>query len=247
MGRSDNNGMIDGYMAVQSVRRNSGKQHERVRSDLPDTSAPPQPDATGTTPVSKPLPFGHTALPTRHEIHCYACGYKFVHTGKLDRVLCPKCKEQLHTGDKTICGTYTGTIQTVGTVTIFSGAVVTDSRITASVIRIAGACRKTTLTPGIRVELETGAVIETARLDTVDVVIHADQQVALDTELCCKTLQLRGSLRAAVRAREKAEIKTGARFQGQLHAPSLVVEEGAALRAELFIKPISDQNTGAAA
>jgi cytoskeletal protein CcmA (bactofilin family) len=243
MARSDNSGMIDGYMAVQTVRRNSGKQIERPRPDLPESEDTPE-SASPATPATKPMPFGHTAMPTRHDIHCYACSYRFVHTGKLDRVLCPKCKEQLHTGDKTICGPFSGTVQTVGTVTIFNGAVVTESQITASVIRIAGECNKTQLQPGIRVELETGALVDTARLDAVDVVINAGQQVALETELRCKTLQLGGSLRARVHASEKAEIKNGARFQGQLHAPCLIVEDGAGLRGELVIKPISEHHAG---
>ena len=249
MARNDKNGMIDGYMAVQSVRRSSDRQHERPRPaeiSSEGTAATPPAHATEMAP-GKSHAFGHTALPTRHDIHCYACGYQFVHTGKLDRVLCPKCKEQLHTGDKTICGPFTGTIQTVGTVTIHSGAKVTDSEITASVIRIAGECHKTRLHPGIRVELQTGAAVDNAKLDTVDVLIEADQQVGLDAELHCKSLQVMGHLRASVTARECVVIAQGAAFQGRIQSPGLVIEDGAAVRADMHIQPQSKHNAGAQA
>ena len=231
MARADKNGMIDGYMAVQSVRRSSGRQQEREHTDAPENHPASQ------SPSNTPHGFGHTALPTKHEIHCYGCGYQFNVTGSLDRLICPKCKEQLHTGDKTICGPYSGTIQTVGTVTIHSGASVTDSKITASVIRIAGECRKTVLQPGLRVELATGAEVDSAKLDAVDVVINETENVHLETELYCKSLHLMGTLRANVRARETVEIYSEAVFHGKLQSPGLVIEEGAALRGELHIKP----------
>lgn len=236
MARADHNGMIDGYMAVQSVRRNSDRQQDRPR---PSTVAPDQelPDTTSTSVPEKSLPFGHTAMPTRHNIHCYACGYQFVHSGRLDRVLCPKCREQLHTGDKTICGSYSGTVQTVGTVIIHSGASVTDSCITASVIRIAGECLKTKLNPGIRVELETGAAVDNAKLERVDVLIASGQQISLETELQCKSLTLNGHLRAQVHAREHVALGEASRFQGRIQSPSITIVDGAALRAELEIKP----------
>ena len=237
MARTDKNGMIDGFMAVQSVRRSSGRQHERDRTGTPAHDEAPATTPSTAAPASKPHGFGHTALPTKHQIHCYACGYQFVATGSLERILCPKCKEQLHTGDKTICGPYSGTIQTVGTVTIHSGAVVTDSVITASVIRIAGECRQTRLQPGIRVELDTGAVVDQAKLEAVDVVIPAKHTVTLETELHCKSLQLMGSLRADVRARERVEMHSSAVFYGKILSPGLIIEDGAALRAELHIGP----------
>jgi len=248
MARADKNGMIDGYMAVQSVRRNSDRQQDRSRpAPGPAEDASPAETPVSGTPgaTGKPHPFGQTALPTRHDIHCYACGYQFTVSGRLDRVLCPKCKEQLHTGDKTICGPFTGTIQTVGTVTIHSGASVSESEITASIIRIAGTCHKTRLHPGVRIELQTGADIDRARLETVDVVIEAGQVVNIEAELHCRTLHLMGRLRAHVTAREQVLLAAGASFQGRLQAPGLVIEDGAALRADLHIQPHPENQTQA--
>lgn len=242
MARADKKGMIDGYMAVQSVRRSSGRQQERDRSDTPSDDPTKSAANPPSTSGSQPHGFGQTALPTKHEIHCYACGYRFNVTGSLHKLLCPKCKEQLHTGDKTICGPYSGTIQTVGTVTIHSGASVTDSTITASVIRIAGECRKTKLQPGLRVELESGAAVDLAKLEDVDVVIPSKQSVTLETELYCKSLRLLGTLRANVTARASVEIHDQAAFHGKLQSPSLMVEDGATLRADLHIKPVHSNN-----
>lgn len=248
MARSDKNGMIDGYMAVQSVRRKTGHQADEpsaagtaphgAQQAPKDVAAGGREDRSAAT-VARPAPFGQTALPTRHDISCYGCGYHFVVTGRLDRVICPKCKTELTTGDKTICGPFSGTIETVGTVTIHAGAKVTDSRITASVIRIAGQCEGTQLCPGQRVELETGAALDTARLGEVDVLVARKAEVQLQDDLHCRSLRIEGTLTAQVRTQGLVVLQAGARFRGKLEAAGLVVADGAGLQGELAIRPLA--------
>jgi len=158
MPRPDHNGMIDGYSSVQALRRLDGKASPRAKP--PEESALDE----GAAAPPKPAGFGHTALPTRHELICYSCGYAFVVTGRLDKVICPKCRTQLETGDKHIDGAWSGNLKTVGRVYINSGATVTSSSIVAMDIRVAGICRNTRLEPTRHLELDSGAQVEIDKL-----------------------------------------------------------------------------------
>lgn len=234
MPRPDHNGMIDGYSSVQAIRRLDGKA---PRTKAPEVS--PAPAGGGQPPDSavKPVGFGHTAMPTRHSLICYSCGYAFVVTGRLEKVLCPKCKTFLETGDKHIDGTWSGTVMTVGRVYINSGAVVTSARIVATDIRVAGICRNTRLEPTRDLELDSGAQVELDKLGGQRIVIIENAKLMLDEPLRCRTLEVYGELQAEARPAERAVIHPAGIFRGTLHCPSLVVYEGAALRAHLHIAP----------
>jgi hypothetical protein len=225
--------MIDGYTSVQAIRRLDGKQN-RVRPPQEDTAS----DGSGVPPpdtVPKAGTFGHTALPTRHELICYSCGYVFVLTGRLEKVLCPKCKTRLETGDKHIDGAWSGTLKTVGRVYINSGAVVTSSRIIATDIRVSGVCRNSRLEPTRHLELDTGAQVELDKLGGVRIVIIEDAKLMLDEPLRCRSLENYGELQADARPAELAVLHPASMFRGTLHSPRLVVHEGAGIKAFLHV------------
>ncbi len=237
MPRPDHNGMIDGYSSVQALRRLDGKGSPRAKP--PEESAPDE----GATAPPKPASFGHTALPTRHDLICYACGYAFVVTGRLDKVLCPKCKTWLETGDKHIDGAWSGNLKTVGRVYINSGATVSSSSIVATDIRVAGICRNTRLEPTRHLELDTGAQVELDKLSGQRLVIIEDAKLTFDEPLRCRSLEIRGELQADARPSEGGEIHPGGMFRGTLHAPRLIVHDGAGLKAHLHIAPASKDLT----
>lgn len=234
MPRPDHNGMIDGFSSVQAIRRLDGKVVPRVKP--PEDSAPDKARATPPAPP-KPAGFGHTALPTRHDLICYSCGYTFVVTGRLDKVICPKCKTQLETGDKYIDGAWSGTLKTVGRVYINSGATVSSSSIVAMDIRVAGICRNTRLEPTRHLEIDSGAQVELDKLSGQRLVIIEDAKLTFDEPLRCRSLEIRGELQADARPSEGGEIHPGGMFRGTLHAPRLVVHDGAAIKAHLHITP----------
>jgi len=233
MPRPEHNGMIDGYSSVQAIRRLDGKP-TRIRTSqdgaAPGDGAPPPPEV-----ASKQAAFGHTALPTRHDLICYSCGYAFVVTGRLDKVLCPKCKTWLETGDKHIDGAWSGTLKTVGRVYINCGAVVTSSRIIATDIRVSGTCRNSRLEPTRNLELDTGAQVELDKLGGLRIVIIEGAQLMLDEPLRCRSLEVHGELQAEARPADVAVLHSSAYFRGTLYAQRLVVHEGAGLKAFLHI------------
>jgi len=223
--------MIDGYSSVQALRRLDGKASPRAKP--PEESALDE----GAAAPPKPAGFGHTALPTRHELICYSCGYAFVVTGRLDKVICPKCRTQLETGDKHIDGAWSGNLKTVGRVYINSGATVTSSSIVAMDIRVAGICRNTRLEPTRHLELDSGAQVEIDKLGKQRLVIIEDAKLTFDEPLRCRSLDIHGELQADARPSERAILHPTGMFRGTLHAPRLIVHEGAGLKAHLHIAP----------
>lgn len=233
MPRPDHKGMIDGFTSVQALRRLDGKQNPV--QPVQENSAPDRSGAVPADSVPRSGPFGHTALPTRHELICYSCSYAFVVAGRLDKVLCPKCKTFLETGDKHIDDAWSGTLKTVGRVYINSGATVTSSRIVATDIQVAGICRNTRLEPTRHLELDTGAQVELDKLSGLRIIILEDAKLKLDEPLRCRSLEIHGDLQAEARPTERATLHPSAMFRGTLYTPRLIVHEGAGLKAFLHI------------
>jgi len=134
MSGSENIGMIDGYTSVQAIRH---KQEHAKSENIPNQAAgsvaePHAASAESGGDLPKKAAIGRTALPTRHAITCYSCGYSFVVTGRLDKIFCPKCREQLETGDYDIEGEWSQDVLTVGKVYVHSGSVVKGARLTAN-------------------------------------------------------------------------------------------------------------------
>lgn len=234
MPHSDHTGMIDGFSSVQALRRLDGKVPPR---EIPETDSVDERQNTPSPESPKHSSFGHTAMPTRHELICYSCGYSFVVTGRLDKVICPKCKSQLETGDQHIDGTWSGSVKTVGSVYINSGATVTAAHIIAKDIRVAGICHNTRLEPTRHLELDTGAQIDIDKLAQQRLVIIEAAKLNFDEPLRCRSLEIRGELQANVRLAEGGEICAGAMFRGTLQTPRLIVHDGAGLKAHLHINP----------
>lgn len=243
MPRSDHNGMIDGFMSVQAVRRLDGhpsrpdpSAHPSAEKEAGKQPAPAS-SAPNASPAASKATFGHTALPTRHDLICYECGYRFVVTGRLDKVFCPKCKTQLETGDHVIEGNWSGSIKTVGNVFIQSGAVVTSAHIVAMDIGVAGVCRDSRLEPTRHLKLASGAQLALEVLAERDVVIVEESRIVLDEPLRCRSLDIHGELQADVYLADRASIQSTGRFHGSLHARNLRVYEGASLKARVHIAP----------
>lgn len=233
---SGRSGMIDGFRTVQAVRKRSERgvppkpqKNERARSV--------QESELRSDSVKKgsPVSIGKTALPTRHDLVCYSCRYKFVVNGRLDKVFCPKCREQLETGDHTVDGAWDKDVLTVGKVYIKPGGRVAGCRIVATDIVIAGDCSEADLCPTRQLELETGAVVAPGNLNNSRIVIRAGGEIALDVPLRCQELEVYGSLHANASPSGLVVIHPGGMFRGSLTCEHLVVCDGGGLSADLRI------------
>ena len=240
MGSKHHTGMIDGYSSVQAAARRAaaGKTPPRPAPVKPKPPPePPSPDG--------PKRIGHTVMPTRHELVCFACGYAFPVTGQLEKIFCPKCKEQLECGDLVVDGHRTEDCRTVGTVTVSPGATVTDATLTATRIVVAGDVRRARLNPTRTLELETGAQVDLKALVPLDVTIRETAELSFDAVLRCRTLDVHGNLCARVETEGSLTLHPGCRFSGEIQTAHLVVLDGAALRGRLKVtaKPTEDRST----
>lgn len=230
MAKGNKNGMIDGFMSVQAVKRKTDKplpNHDQEPGDIPPVDLPGK--------ATNEHSFGHTALPPKHHLTCYECGYGFTQSGRLDKVICPKCRTHLATGDKTICGPWSGTIKTVGNVNINQGANISDASITATIITIAGTCDRTRFYPGKHITLCSGAQLSASALSDHPVVIPESEVIQIEETTICRSLKLEGTLTGSFQIQEQAEFGPNAVYRGQLKAQSISITDGAAISAHLHI------------
>jgi cytoskeletal protein CcmA (bactofilin family) len=172
---------------------------------------------------------------------CYSCQYKFTVTGSLAKLFCPKCREQLESGDHNIEGSWTSDILTVGKVHIKSGAKVVGASIVANDIIVGGDCSEANLKPVRHIELETGAVVSPGVLNNHKVIIRAGAKIALDTPLRCSDLDIYGELHAKAIPTGTVTLFAGGMFRGELNASSLIVNDGGGLSADLKISPVAEK------
>ena len=237
MAKSDKPGMIDGFMSVQAVRHQDGRKPD---GKPPDDKSPPhtkEETQLASAQPQKKASIGHTALPSRHELVCYSCGYAFVVTGKLSKVFCSKCREDLETGDHTIEGEWKTNIRTVGRVHVKTGATVRNATIIATDIIVGGDCTQATLKPTRRVELDTGALLPPGLLDKHSVLVRAGARLSLDAPLRCSKLDIYGELQASATPTGMVTIHPGGMFRGDLKSAHLTVHDGGGLSAKLHIQP----------
>ncbi len=251
MADSKGKGMIDGFASVQALRR---AREDRPEADLHDPAvttlpapgdAPPPPvgptppTAAPTAPAPRsggtPARIGHTALPTRHELVCYECRYAFAVTGSLDKVFCPKCRTELVTTSITVNDGWSEDVKTVGTIHVAAQATLKQVELIGTDIVIAGDVTQATIKPTRGLSLDTGARVRMSDLDGPVLEIVAGARLKLEDPLICDRLTVHGELTAEIRARGVVTLATGSRFSGILHAAHLVIEDGAALRADLRI------------
>ena len=83
--------------------------------------------------------------------------------------------------------------------------------------------------------LAAGALLDWRTITFRDLTIQSGVALALTEPLTVHVLDLAGSLRAAVRAESRAIIRATGEFHGELEAPTLLVEDGAALQAALRV------------
>jgi cytoskeletal protein CcmA (bactofilin family) len=225
--------LIDGFTSVQALRRagvasqEARTQPSRTRPPGPEARRKPDPDAL------KDAHIGHTAVPLRHEIVCYQCGYAFVLQGRVCKPLCPKCREFLDATDHVIDAEWSQDVKTVGTVDIRPEGVVRGARIVGRDIILAGNARDGALRAFRWLELKPGADFDFGRVEARDLRVRRGASLVLTQAVSCRNLELEGEVRAAVSATDCVTIRAGGMLVGEVRCPHLVVEEGGGLEADV--------------
>lgn len=229
MPRAKDANLIDGFSSVQAVRHAKGRQHPPRAAQTVPAAAPARPAESRAARLSR------TVSPTRHDIHCYQCGYRFVLPGRLERALCPKCRTFLETGDFDIDGPWTRSVKTIGAVRVGPRAEIADVTVVAGRIVLEGDPGRARMQVAQWLELGPGAHPRFERFDVQDVRVRPQAQIRLEEKLTCRDLVVEGELRGCVESAGTTTVRPGGMLQGELRAARLVVEDGAGLVARLQV------------
>jgi len=227
--------VIDGLSSVRAVRRKGGSQGPKTRSTPTHLPAQGREPPTAEDPLPSRARIGHTVIPEKHEIVCYECGYAFTLPGKIVDTYCPKCRKILKVADYTIEGEWTKNLKTIGTIEIKPGAVVRDASLVALRIVLAGDIEQATVQWCHVLEMQAGAKFNLGSMLVHDVHIAEGATIRLRRKLTCRNIEVRGTLRAPVHPSGSLKIMPGGMFGGEFHGSRLIVEDGGAMKAKVFL------------
>ncbi len=236
MGSFEKATVIDGFSSIQAVRR-SGKESPDVRT-RPASSKLPAQDGDGKKPKDgspTKAKIGHTAMPTRHEIVCYACGYEHTITGRIQNAFCPKCHEELETGDVVVDSETDRDIKTVGAVEVRPGGALRHANVIASQLVLAGTVEDSVVNIGGRLVLRQGAKVDLQQVKYRDLVVAQGAKFTYRKKIACRDLTVEGELRAKVHPSGMAHVRAGGFLRGEIHSQHLIVDDGGGLKAKVFV------------
>jgi cytoskeletal protein CcmA (bactofilin family) len=232
---------IDGFNSVQAVRR-SGRSTAEARTrtsrlTLPITEHPEEKPRAQPGAVKPASRIGHTAIPERHEIVCYACGFAFFLTGRFEKTYCPKCRECLPFKEVTIDRRWSGAVKTVGVVTIAPGGVVDGGTIVATDVVLGGPVEHGRVVASRRLELAAGAPADLSNVAWRDLRVQPGAVVTLSGEIVCRDIVVEGELTATLAVSGTITVEPGGFLKGAVRGAHLVVKDGGGLHARLHIAP----------
>jgi len=230
--------VIDGFSSIQAVRRKKGGESDGPRlressSKLPERQA--DEDNRGDAALKKAR-IGHTALPPKYEILCYECGYAFTVTGRLHNVICAKCREQLEVGDFVITEEHTDPIRTIGAVTVKDGGVLRGTNVIARDLVLEGGIVEDTHVRACGcVRFGERAFYKDASINTRDVLIDVEAEVAFRGSLMCRRLDVKGDVKGRLSCAEAMTVHPGGVIRGEVVTEHLIVQDGGGLKAKVRI------------
>lgn len=227
--------VINGFQSVQAVKH-SGKGTEEARTRDSATRLPERKRTDTPSDAKKAATrIGSTAMPARHELTCYECGFEFVLTGRLDDTICAKCRKSLKIKDYTVSGEWAQDVKTLGTIDVTAGAVVGPVNLVCGNLVVAGNIEACTIKVCRRTTICKGAHFDLTQITFTDLVVNLDCILKWKTPFECRHLEVLGTLSADVHATGRVTIQPDARFEGKIAATGLTVEDGGALKADLAL------------
>ncbi len=224
---------LDSYATIRAVAR------AKPASALPKTPppdneqsniAPADPQRTGARVAS-------TAVPVKHQIDCYECGYRFQTHGRVTSTHCPKCRVLLDLIDHTIDTEWVETIKTAGTIRLTPTGVLKSGDLIGADVIIEGIIEGGRARALRTIELAAGAIFSEKSISAPDLRIGPGAEFKFKHTAKYRNVEVSGSLNAKLEVTGLVIVKPGGLLEGEVHAEHLVVEDGGGLRAELHIAP----------
>lgn len=223
---------VDGLSLVRAVR------HAREIGVEPHPAAPAPPPERPQPPVeeARKARIGRTALPTKHEIFCYECGYTFQASGRVRALFCPKCRKQLDQADYTIETECREPVRTTGAIRLAPGGVLKAGALVARDVALAGRVEGGTVKAHRRLELEPGAEFDQDAVAAMDLRIAPGAAFKLKGRAMYRDVEVCGELNGHLAVNGVLTIRPGGHVKGRVHGAHLVVEEGGGLTARVEIE-----------
>lgn len=232
---------LDGFSTVQALRKAKPGQAPRPTpaSENPET-------AKSAVPSPQTARIRHTSMPARHPIRCYHCGFEFVHTGRLEKVLCHKCRMFLSTDPQTLDGIWSGRMQTLGTITVAASGHVKSGEVAAMDLILHGRVSGGRIDVMRRLELHAGSSPDLTLFRYTELTVHAGMTLVPADPIRCASLIVAGEVEATVECSGCVTIAATGLFRGSIRSPSLVIEDGASVEADVIIGNDAAQPANAA-
>ncbi|MDA1043732.1 MAG: polymer-forming cytoskeletal protein [Verrucomicrobia bacterium] len=229
--------VIDGFRSVQAVKRAGGGSQE-AKTRAPSTRLPEKKRIDKPSDASSAKTrIGHTAMPARHELTCYECGFEFILTGRLDDTFCSKCRKALKATNHVIAGEWSHDIRTLGTIEVRPEAQVAAVNLMCGNLLLDGDVEACDVTVCRTATFRKAAKFDLDKMRLTDVVVSEASRLSIRRLFECRHLELCGAMNTRLHAQGRVTLKAGSTFKGELHAATLDVQEGAALKANLCIGP----------
>jgi cytoskeletal protein CcmA (bactofilin family) len=227
---------VDGLSLVRAVRHARAGDHEPrpPASPPPERTEPPH-DASG----ERAARIGRTAMPTRNEIHCYECGYAFQSTGRMQSLLCPKCRRALDQADYTIEGESATSVRTTGNIRLAAGGVLKSGTLVARDISLAGAVEGGSVKAHRRLTIEPGATFDPDVLSCRDLTVLSGARMKFAGKRNFRSVEVSGELEGHLAVDGPIYVRAGGHLKGRLEGAHLIVEDGGGLTADVEIMPPS--------
>lgn len=230
---------VDGLSVVRALRHAQEAGHERPPPSEP--AAPPEAKPPPTD--GKTARIGRTALPTKHEIFCYECGYAFLSTGHVHSLRCPKCKKPLDQADYTIEVECREPVRTTGNIRLAATGVLLGGALVGRDVALAGRIEGGTVKACRRLELEAGVVADPDLLASMDLKIGEGLEWRMKGKKLYRHVEVAGTLEAHLAASGVVTVRAGGHLKGRVHGAHLVVEDGAGLSADVEIRGVGSEET----
>lgn len=225
---------VDGLSLVRAARH----AHTGSADAAPPVKSPPPKEPPRSGDEKKPAArIGHTAMPTKNEIHCYECGYEFKSTGRVQTLRCPKCRATLDQTEYTVDSECTDSIRTTAAIRVVPGGVLKSGALIARDVFLAGRIEGGTVKAHRCLEILPGAEFDPDLLSAPDLKIAAGATCTFRGKRQFRQIEVGGELRGHVAATGLVTIKSGGHLKGRLQGAHLLVDEGGGLTAELEISP----------
>ena len=232
---------LDGYATIRAVARTKSTPASALPTPVSKADA-----TTDVPPADLPKPgarVARTALPVKHLIECYECGYKFQMHGRATSSHCPKCRALLDLTDHTIDTEWGETIKTAGTIRLTPTGVLKGGDLIGADVIVEGIIEGGRARALHTLELGAGAIFSEKALSAPNLRIASGAEFAFKQEARYHTVDVFGTLTAKVDATGVITVKAGGLLRGDIRAERLIVEDGGGLKAALHIAPRAGKKT----